>query len=118
MVTSAGMGIQKKDKVGYEILCTNCDKKAITAYLSETLDRVNGYDYKSTECITKSFQMSQKLSDYFREKVNYESQEISGVLGLKNASDLLYDVIPKDLGLIQPPFLPNLRFSRFSLTDE
>ena len=63
VVTSAGMGIQKKDKVGYEILCTNGDKKAVTAYLSETLGLVNGYDYKSTECITKSFDMSQELSD-------------------------------------------------------
>ena len=118
MVTSAGMGIQKKDKVGYEFLYSNGDKKAVTAYLSETLGRFNGYDYKSTKCITKSFQMSQELSDYFRKKIKYESQEISGVLGLKNVRDLLYDVIPKDLGLLQPPFLPNLRFSRFSLTDE
>ena len=36
VVTSAGMGIEKKDKVGYEILCTNGDKKAVTAYLSDT----------------------------------------------------------------------------------
>ena len=62
--------------------------------------------------------MSQELSDYFREKMKYESQKISGVLCLKNASDLLYDVIAKDLRLIQPPFLPNLRFSRISLRDE
>ena len=28
VVTSAGMGIQKKDKIGYEILCANGDKKS------------------------------------------------------------------------------------------
>ena len=72
-------------------------KKAITAYLSDTLGRVNGYDHKYNECIIRSFQMSKKLSDYFRERVKYESQEISGVLGLKNASDLLYNVTPKEL---------------------
>ena len=68
MVTSAGMGIQKKDKVGYEILCSNGDKKAVTAYLSEMLGLVNGYDDKSTECIIRSFNMSQEVSDYFRKK--------------------------------------------------
>ena len=62
--------------------------------------------------------MNQKLSDYFRRQVKYDSQEISGVLGLKNASDLLYDKTPKELGLIHPPFLPNLRFSRFAPTEE
>ena len=62
--------------------------------------------------------MSPELSDYFKRKVKYESQEICGVLGLKNASDLIYDVSPKDIGLIQPPFMPNIRFSSFSLTDE
>ena len=93
-------------------------KKAVTAYLSETLGLENGYDDKSTECIIRSFNMSQELSDYFRKKIKYESQEICGVLGLKNASDLICDVFPKDLGLIQPHFMPNLRFSRFSLTDE
>ena len=82
-------------------------KKTVTAYLSKTLGLVNGYDYKSTKCIIKSIDMSQELSDYFREKIKHESQEICGVLGLRNASDLLYDVLPKDLGLIQPPFMPN-----------
>ena len=93
-MTSAGMGIQKKDKIGYEILCANGDRKAVTAYLSDTLGRVDGYDQKYTEYIIKSFGMNQELSDYFRERVKYESQEIGGVLGLKNASDLLYDITP------------------------
>ena len=118
VVTSAGMGIQRKDKIGYEILCANREKKAVTAYLIDTLGKVNGYDQKYTEFIIKSFGMNQELSDYFRRQVIYYSQEISGVLGLKNASDLLYDKTPKELGLIHPPFLPNLRFSRFALTEE
>ena len=50
--------------------------------------------------------MNQELSDYFRRQVKYDSQEISGVLGLKNASDLLYDKTPKELGLIQPHSCP------------
>ena len=94
MMTSAGMGIQRKDKIGYEILCADGDKKVVTAYLSDTLGRVNGYDQRYTEFIIKSFGMNQELSDYFRQRVKYESQEISGVLGLKNASDLLYDKTP------------------------
>ena len=48
----------------------------------------------------------------------YDSQEIGGVLGLKNAGDLLYDVAPKDIELIQPPYMPNIRFSKFTLTNE
>ena len=37
---------------------------------------------------------------------------------MKNAIDLIYDVSPKDIGLIQPPYMPNIRFSKFSLTGE
>ena len=37
VVTSAGMGIQRKDKIGYEILCANGETKAVTAYLNDTL---------------------------------------------------------------------------------
>ena len=33
VVTSAGLGTQKKDKVGYEILCSNGNTKTVTAYL-------------------------------------------------------------------------------------
>ena len=50
----------------YEILCSNGDTKAVTAYLSETLGVVNGYDDKSTECIIQAFNMNKELSDYFR----------------------------------------------------
>ena len=91
--------------MGYEILCSNGVTKAVTAYISE-----NGYDEKSTECIIQAFNMSKELSDYFRQKIKYDSQEIGGVLGMKNASDLIYDVSPKDIGLIQPPYMPNIRF--------
>jgi len=73
-------------------LCSNGDTKAVTAYLSETLGVANGYDDNSTECITKAFNMNKELSDYFRQKMKYDSQEIGEVLGLKNAGDLLYDV--------------------------
>ena len=67
VVTSAGVGTQKKDKVGYEIWCSN--GKTVTAYLSETLGVVNGYDEKSTECLIKAFNMGKELSDYFRDKI-------------------------------------------------
>ena len=103
--------------MGYEILCSNSDTKTVTAYLSETLGIVNRYDENSTECIIKAFNMGKELSDYFWDKIKYDAQEIGGVLGLKNACDLEY-VSPKDLGLIQPPHMPNIRFSRFSLTNE
>ena len=106
VVTREGMGIQRKDKIGYEMLCANGETKAVTAYLNDTLGKVNGYDQKYTEFIIKSFGMNQELSDYFRRQVKYDSQEISGVLGLKNASDLLYDKTPKDLGLIHPHSYP------------
>ena len=64
--------------------------------------------------------MNKELSDSFRQKTKYDSQEIGGVLGLKNAGagDLLYYVAPKDIGLIQPPYMPNIRFSKFTLTNE
>ena len=39
-------------------------------------------------------------------------------MGLKNAADIMYDISPKDLDIIQPPWLPNLRFSKYALTDE
>ena len=68
VVTSAGVGIQQKEKGGYKILCSNGDTKAVTAYLSETLGVVNGYDDKSTECIIQIFNMNKKLSDYLRQK--------------------------------------------------
>ena len=89
VVTSAGMGIQRKDKIGYEMLCGNGETKAVTAYLNDTLGKVNGYDRRYTEFIINAFGMNQELSDYFRRQVAYDSQEISGVLGLKNASDLI-----------------------------
>ena len=53
VVTSTGVGTQKKDKVGYEILCSNGDTKTVTAYLRETLGIVNGYDENSTEFMIK-----------------------------------------------------------------
>ena len=70
VVTSAGLGTQKKIKVGYEILCSNGNTKTVTAYLSETLGIVNGYDENSTECIIKAFNMGKELSDHFRNKIN------------------------------------------------
>ena len=44
--------------------------------------------------------MNVKLSDYFLAKLKYDSKPISGVMGLKNAADLMFDVSPKDLGII------------------
>ena len=59
-----------------------------------SLETVNGYDEKSTKCLIEAFQMNDKLSDYFSGKMKYNSQVISGVMGLKNAADLMYDVSP------------------------
>ena len=61
--------------------------------------------------------MPPKLSDYFLGKLHYNAESINGVMGLKNAADIMYDIAPKDLGIIQPPWLPNLRFSKYALTD-
>ena len=104
------MATQRKDKIGYEIMCGNGETKPVTAYLNDALGTVNGYNKEYTELLVNSFSMNKELSDNFWEQTGYDSQEIGGVLGLKNASDLIYDKAPKDLGLIQPPFLPNIRF--------
>jgi len=118
VVTSAGMATQRKDKVGYEIMCGNGETKAVTAYLNDALGTVNGYDKRYTELLVNAFDMNKELSYYFRKQSVYDSQEIGGVLGLKNASDLIYDKAPRDLGLIHPPFLPNIRFSKFAPTEQ
>ena len=62
--------------------------------------------------------MDPKLSDYFLGELHYNGKTISGVMGLKNAADIMYDTSPKDLGIIQPPWLPNIRFSKYAITDE
>ena len=121
VVTSAGMGVQQRDKIGYGIQCINGDTKGITAHLTDTLGTVNGSDAKSTKCIIEAFRMNEKLSDYFLGKMKYDSQVISGIMGLKNAADLMYDVSPKDLGVTQytaPPWMPNMRFSKYAITGE
>ena len=112
------MGVQQRDKIGFGIQCINGDTKAVTAHLTDTLGTVNGYDEKSTKCLIEAFQMNNKLSDYFSSKMKYDSQVISGVMGLKNAADLMYDVSPKVLGVIQPPWMPNMRFSKYVITGE
>ena len=62
--------------------------------------------------------MNVKLSDFFLAKSKYDSKPISRVMGLKNAADLMFDVSPKDLDIIQPPWMPNIRFSRYAITGE
>ena len=62
--------------------------------------------------------MDKKLSDYFLGKLHYNAKTISGVMGLKNAADIMYEISPKDLGIIQPPSLPNIHFSRYAITNE
>ena len=44
-VTSAGMGVQQRDKIGFSIQCSNGDSKGITAHLTDTLETVNGYTF-------------------------------------------------------------------------
>ena len=118
VVTYAGIGVQQRDKVGYEIQRCKGKPKGITAHLTDTLGKVNGYDILSTKCIAEGFGMPPKLSDYFMGKLHYNAESINGVMGLKNAADIMYDIAPKDIGIIQPPWLPNLRFSKYALTDE
>ena len=72
VVTSAGMGVQQRDKIGFGIHCINGDIKAVTAHLTDTHGTVNGYDEKSTKCLIEAFQIDQKLSDYFSSKMKYE----------------------------------------------
>ena len=83
-----------------------------------TYGKVGGYDSDSTEFIIEAFEMDKELAEHFRGQIKYNNQEIGGVLGLRNASDLVYNIFPKDLNLIQLPFLPNLKLSKFSLTGE
>ena len=92
VVTSAGMGVQQRDKIGYGVHCSNGDTNGITAHLTDTLGTVNGYNAKSTKCIIKAFRMNTKLSDYCLSKLKYDSQAISGVMGLKNATIYLQTV--------------------------
>ena len=40
VVTSAGIGLQRRDKVGYKIYCSNWDTKRITAHLTDTFGTV------------------------------------------------------------------------------
>ena len=40
VVTSAGFGLQRRDKVGYKIYCSNGDTKGITAHLTDTFGTV------------------------------------------------------------------------------
>ena len=86
--------------------------------MTDTLGKVNGYDFLSTKCIVEGFGMPPKLSEYFMGKLHYNAQSINGVMGLKNSADIMYDIAPKDIGIIQPPWLPNLRFSKYALTNE
>ena len=65
VITSAGIGLQKRDKVGYKIHCSNGDTKGITAYLTDTLRTVNGYDAQSTKCIVEGFGMDLKCPTTF-----------------------------------------------------
>ena len=88
----------------------NGDIKSITAYVSKDLGMVSGYDSDSTEFIIEAFEMNKELAEHFRGQIAYNNQEIGGVLGLRNASDSIYDIFAKDLNLIQPPFLPNINF--------
>ena len=118
VVTSAGPGVQQRDKVGYEILSCQGKPKAVTAHMTGTLGNVNGFDLVSTKCIIDGFEMPPKLAEYFMGKIHYNAEPINGVMGLKNASDIMYDVAPRDIGIIHPPWLPNLRFSKYSPTNE
>ena len=117
VVTSAGMATQRKDKIGYEIMCGNGETKPVTAYLNDALGTVNGYNKEYTELLVNSFAMNKELSDYFRKQTVYDSQEICAVLGLQNASDLIYDKAPRDLGLIHPHSYPIFGFLSLHLLN-
>ena len=80
VVTSAGVGLQTRDKVGYEIQRCNGDPKGITAHLTDTLGTANGFDAQSTKCITEGFGMDSELSDYFLGKLHYNAAPISGIM--------------------------------------
>ena len=68
VVTSAGLGVQQRDKVGYEIRSCKGKSKAVTAHMTDTLGKVNGFDLISTKCIIDGFGMPPKLAEYFMEK--------------------------------------------------
>ena len=66
VITSVGLGIQEKDKMGYDLLASNGDIKSITAYISNNLGIVSGYDSDSTEFIIEAFEMDKELAEHFR----------------------------------------------------
>ena len=92
---SAGLGVQQKDKVGYDLLASNGDIKSVIVYISTNLGMVSVYDPDLTEFIIEAFEMDKELADYFRGKTGYNNQEIGGVLGLSNAADLIYYIFQK-----------------------
>ena len=92
VVTSAGVGVHQRDKVGYEIQRCNGKPKGITAHMTDTLGKANGYDFLSTKCIVEGFGMPPKLSEYFMGKLHYNAPSINGVMGLKNAAGIMYDI--------------------------
>ena len=69
----------------------------MTAYVSDDLGVLSEYDPDAD----KIQQLSNRWS-----------------VAIKKCSRPFFDIFPKDLNLIQPPFLPNLKFSKFSLTGE
>ena len=75
--------------------------------MTDTLGKVNGYDFPSTIRIIEGFGMPHKLSDYFMGEFHYKAQSIIGVMGLKNAANIIYDIAPKQIGITQRPWLSN-----------
>ena len=43
VITSAGPGVQERDKVGYDMYFLNGNKHPITAYMNTDLGTVDGY---------------------------------------------------------------------------
>ena len=89
---------------------SNGNKHTITSYMNTNLWTVDGYDKRTTEYLIKSFEMKEELSKCFR--------RIGGVIELTDASVLIGDIFAKGQNLIHPPFLPNIKFAKFAITNE
>ena len=80
VITSAGPGVQEREKVGYDNYFSNGNPHSITAYMKTNLGTVNGDDKKTIEYLIESFGMKEELAECLRSKIKYHNQKIGSVL--------------------------------------
>ena len=118
VITSAGPGVQERYMVGYDMYFGNGVKHPVTAYVNTNLGTVNGYDKETTEFLIEAFGMKAENAASLRSKIRYHNQRIGWVLGLRDARPLVNDIFAKDVGLIHPPLLSNIKFGKYTVTRD